>query len=88
MASNVVHLREAQGFDRSARTVKVTLCSLALAIEYFTDVVPNDSFVREAKSCLRTVDGGINIIYVPPGIREMVLKTMNIRKAMKKCLLG
>ncbi len=88
MASdNVIHLKEVKGYDTSARTVKVTLCSLALAIEYFTDVVKDDAFVREAKSCLRTVDSS-NVIFVPPELQEKVLKTMSIRVAMQECLLG
>jgi len=83
----VINLKDITGFDRSKRTVKVTLCSLALAIEYFTLVKPDKAFVKEARSCLRGHDT-TNEVRVTESVKTKVMNETDFQDAIKKCLLG
>lgn len=69
--------------------ITVTLASLALAIDYYTHVVPDEDFVKVAKPCLATCnDNKGNRCTVTEAIRKDVQKRMAADLAVKSCLLG
>lgn len=83
----VVAIKTAVKPNLEARTLKVTLTALALAMEYFTKTVPDPVFVKEAKSCLLRHDDDL-VCLVTPEMYAKVSKDMPVAEAVKSLLYG
>lgn len=83
--SNVVNIKDAPKSNLRERTFKVSLSALALAIEYYTEVAPDEKFVAEARSSLLRHDLK-NVCCVSRHVHDKVMKDLPLEKAVKTLL--
>ena len=66
-------------------SVRVTLCALALAVEYYTHIEPDPLFVMEARAAIRIHDDNLHC-RVSKELAHRVVHKMPLDDAVKRLL--
>ena len=83
--AKIIQLNNNRKRESNGRTMKVTLTTLALAMEYYTKVVPDLPFVQEARLCLLTYDNDL-VCLITPEMYVKVSENMPVNSAVKNLL--
>jgi len=83
--ADIVDIKDIPKPNLKERTFKVSLTSLALAIEHHTLTDPNDKFVSEARSSLLRHNMR-NVCSVSQYVHDMVMKELPIERAVNELL--
>jgi len=84
--SNLLKLNLKKDNKYGQKNKLVHLCTLALAIEYYTRVDSRTEAAEELKYCLRVIENN-NTVYVTENAFGLIHKEMDARKAVKTLLL-